>query len=275
MGGYPDLYNHLLGLWRCHWHRMMQKMEIPCVKTKLSFRPALCALMIGYAGTRICSAQPSPQPGAGSPLGEPETVAALVNSLAREWSGSVERDQQGHIVKLRLLPPWSNDRSIALVAQIKELRELTLQGGKPTVQGLRLLHGNTNLCSLHFACFSDLPSGMLSGVADFPHITQVRLYGASATPSEYASLVSMTNLADLQILYVRGFGDAELSRLTNSPSLKNLIVHGASLTRNSAALLSQFRALTNAELRGWTERTSWLTNWHSAAVSSQREPEGK
>jgi hypothetical protein len=251
------------------------KMDMPCVKTKLSIRPILWVLMIGYAGTRVCSAQASPQPGAGSPLREPETVAALVDSLARDWSGSVERDEQGHVVKLRLLPPWCNDRNIALVAQMRELRELMLQGGKATVQGLRLLRGNTNLCSLHFACFPVLPSGMLSELASFAQITEVRLYGASTTPSEYASLGNMKNLVDQQIIYARGFGDADLSRLTNSPSLKNLVVPNESLTCNSAALISQFRGLTNAELRGWPERTSWSTNWHSAAVSSQREAQRK
>ena len=233
--------------------------------------PALNALMAVLAGARIASAQPNPQPGAGSRVAQPETVAELVDSLSREWSGSVERDQQGHVVKVRLSPMWCNDSNIALIAQIDQLRELTLQAGKPTVQGLRLLHGNTNVCSLHFACFPDLPSGMLSEVATWPQLTELRLFGASASPSEYASLVGMTNLTNLQIMYVRDFGDAALSRFTNSTSLKNLVVRNESLTCDSVALLSRFRALTNAELHGWTQRTSWSTNWYAPPVSSQRE----
>src|SRR5213595_1149783 len=102
----------------------------PCVKTKLSIHPALCALMIGYASTSSATAQPSAQPGAGSPLAEPETVASLVDLLERDWSDSVQRDQQGHVVNLALPARWCNDRNLALAAQINELRELRLQGGR-------------------------------------------------------------------------------------------------------------------------------------------------
>src|SRR5438093_8945083 len=99
-------------------------MEILSVKSARWIVPALNALMAVLAGARIASAQPNPQPGAGSRVAQPETVAELVDSLSREWSGSVERDQQGHVVKVRLSPMWCNDSNIALIAQIDQLREL-------------------------------------------------------------------------------------------------------------------------------------------------------
>jgi len=147
------------------------------------------------------------------------------------------------------------------VAQLKELRELRLQGGKPTTEGFRRLRGNTNLCYVRFACLFDLPGGMLSEAANLPQLRQLSLYGASAASSEYASLVKATNLVDLQITYARNFGDADFYRLTNLPCLQNLVVRSESLTAGSADLLPQFRALTNVDLAGWTRRTSWRTNW--------------
>jgi len=199
----------------------------------------------------------------GTPVAEPETGANLVDSLQRQWAGSVKRDQRGRIIQVALSGRWCTDRNLGIVAQFKELRELTLKGGNTTVQGLRLLRGNTNLSSVHFACFPVLPSGFLGEVADFPRITQLVLYGASATSSEYASLAGMTNLADLRVLYVRSFTDADFCRLTNLPSLQSLNVSCSDLTPASAASLNQFRTLTNAELSGRSGDSLWRTNWHS------------
>ena len=232
------------------------------MKTKLCVRPALCVLMAAYTAISRGSAQPL-QSGAGLPTVAPVTAAALVDALEHNWSGSVERDSQGYVITLRVGPPWCNDQSLALLVGLNDLRQLSLQGGrtnKLSGEGIRRLRENTNLCSLSLACFfTNLPSGILTELARLPHISQVRLTGVEPAAADYAVLATMTNLTDFQIYYGVYFGDDGLARFTNAPSLKNLIVHSKSLTPNSAALLPQFRSLTNLELQSWT----WKTNWHS------------
>lgn len=152
----------------------------------------------------------------------------------------------------------------------------SLQGGgrtnKLTAEGIRLLRQNTNLYSISLACFfTNLPAGILSEVATLPHITQVRLVGVEPPAADYAALAAMTNLTDFQIYFGLNFADDELARFTNAPSLKNLIVQSRSLSSNSAALLPQFRSLTNLELESWT----WKTNWHSEVDGAQQRLERK
>lgn len=193
----------------------------------------------------VCRAQLASEVGPSAPLPEPQTVAGLVQQLRDEWRGAVEQDQGGRTVKLWLGQKWCTDRNIALVAQIKDLRELRLQSGHPTVEGLRLMRQNSRLCSLHFAGYPQIPAGMLREAASFPHITELHLYGADSSASEYASLASMTNLTDLSITAGLSFGDSDLSRLTNLPNLKSLCISSGALRPASAALLPRFRALTN------------------------------
>jgi len=245
------------------------------MKTELRVRIALCAFIATIALVWTSSAQPGPQPGPGSPGVEPQAATEKADSREREAPIWIERDPQGHIAKLRLVGLSCNDKNLALAAQIKGLRELGLKAGKPTAEGLRLLRGNTNLSSVHFACFSVMPTGLLNELAEFPQIKQLVLYGASPPSSEYASLERMTTLADLQILYVGNFADADLSRLTNLSCLQHLDLSSAALTPASVSLLYKFRALTNAVLSGSAGATYWETNWHSGTAPLQGEPERK
>src|SRR5436190_12816036 len=116
-------------------------------EAKSCVRAALYAFLVGAAAW-IASAQPALQPQAGQPLVAAESAAALGDTIERKWPSLVERDQQGHVVSLGLSSQSCNDGNLALVAQIGRLRTLRLQSGKPTMQGLRLLRGNTNLTSL-------------------------------------------------------------------------------------------------------------------------------
>jgi hypothetical protein len=248
------------------------------MNTKLRARPALWVLAGAYMAISTGSAQPlrSTQD---LPATVPVTAPALVNALENNWSDSVQRDSQGHVVTLIVGAKWCNDQNLALVAELHELRQLSLQGRRTntiSANGIRLLHQNTNLCSLSLACFfTNLPAGILTELATLPHITQLRLIGAEPAVAEYAVLATMTNLTDFQIHYGTHFGDAELARFTNAPSLKNLVVDSISLSSNSAALLPRFPVLTNAELRSWTDRTSWKTNWHSGSVPLEQRLEIK
>jgi len=177
---------------------------------------------------------------------------------------AVACDQSGRVIKVSLPTKWCNDANLALVAQLPDLRELILQGCGPTPEALRLLRNHTNLCALHFACCSHLTNGLLSEAATFAQVTELFLWGAEGSPADYKALAALTNLVHVRITDVSSFGDVELARFTNLPALKNLVIGSVKLTERSAALLPQFRALTNAQLRGYG--TSWKTNWHGAAV---------
>src|SRR4051812_12055829 len=102
---------------------------------------ALCLLMIARTAISIGSAQPV-QSGAASPTVAPATVTALVDALEHNWSGSVKRDPEGHVIALSVGPQWCNDQNLALLRELHALRQLSLRGGRTNISanGIRLLH---------------------------------------------------------------------------------------------------------------------------------------
>lgn len=246
---------------------------MPAMKAKLHIQQVVWVLVIACTAFSIGRAQ-SVQSGAESQAGAPATVTKLVETLEHDWSGSVERDPQGNVITLKITWRWCNDQTLALVAGLHELRELSLQGGgsknKISRGGIRLLRQNTNLSSLSLGCyFTNLPAGIVPEIATLPHITEVRLAGVDLAEADYMVLATMTNLTAFQVYFGLSFGDDTLALFTNAPSLKNLVVQSRSLTSNSIALLPGFRSLTNLELQGST----WKTNWHSVPDSAERRRE--
>jgi hypothetical protein len=235
------------------------------VKTTLNFYRALASLVVGCLSAWLSSAKSVAQDINPPVYIQPQTVGDLLDGIKNVWQNGVAYDQSGRVTKVSLVGKWCNDANLALVSQLSHLRELTLQGCGPTPEALRLLRNNTNLCALHLACCSHMTNGLLSEAATFAQVQELFLWGAEGTPADYKALGALTNLVHVRITDVLSFGDAELARFTNLPALKNLVIGSRELTESSAALLPQFRVLTNAQLRGWGG-TGWSTNWHGAAV---------
>ena len=234
------------------------------MNTALNFYRALASLVVGLLSAWVGTAESVAQ-GSNPPVyTQPQNVGDLLAAIKNSGHDAVACDQSGRVIKVSLPSKWCNDSNLALVAQLPDLRELVLQGCGPTPEALRLLRNHTNLCALHFACCPHLTNGLLSEAATFAQVTELFLWGAEGTPADYKALATLTNLVHVRITDVSSFGDVELARFTNLPALKNLVIGSVKLTERSAALLPQFRALTNAQLRGYG--TGWKTNWHGAAV---------
>ena len=185
--------------------------------------------------------------------------SALVREIERENPRFVERNADGLVVNLLLHREWCNRTNLLIVAKLPGLRELRLQGGAPDVAGVRSLAASPSLSSLSFACFGQLPAGVLPAVADLPNIRQLRLVASDAPSADYMSLAGMSNLTELAISYSRNFTDADLRRLQKVPTLRSLKIQSDALSAEAGNIIEHFHTLTNAMLSGKTE---WHTNWH-------------
>jgi hypothetical protein len=173
---------------------------------------------------RVVTRREDPEPAKEARNAEPDTVPSLRpkppagdSPAARieQLGGSVEADDSGTVVRVRLSGRPVKDADLAVLAKLPRLRRLDLSFTRVTDAGLPRLKGLEVLEALD-------------------------LSGTEVTGAGLAHLAALPRLAALD-LGGTAIGDMDLDRLKDLPALKILVVRGAKVSEAAAEALRKAR----------------------------------
>ena len=161
-------------------------------------------------------------------------------------------------------------------SKLTQLRELHLSCSRLKVADLPCLMKLTNLEDLSIRGVWEMGAGGMSSLTNLTHLKKL-IIGGGGDPNSYAeriagfrtdgyqsatnwdgwrkpetseimALTNLPSLEELQIYYIYDFGDEYLRKLSAFPHLKSLLLNETRVSDNWTNIVSQFPALTNAEV---------------------------